>query len=161
MAPIPPPPPPGARPTADLLVGSRFEAQFLGAGGANPLDIYFRRISGLSATVETFSLGEGGENGFTRQLPRRISRSNLVLERGVVVRSPLAADIGLAMERFKFKPGNLLIKVLGATGRPAAIWMFNKAYPVRWSLADLDAGEDQVLIETVEVAYTLMRKLDP
>jgi hypothetical protein len=112
----------------------------------------------------TTELAQGGrpERLYTRQLPRRIDYAATSCSSAAWSASPRSPlDIGLAMERFKFKPGNLLIKVLGATGRPAAIWMFNKAYPVRWSLADLDAGEDQVLIETVEVAYTLMRKLDP
>ena len=131
----------------------------MAAGGPNPLDIRFRRVSGLGATVETFSLGEGGENCFTHQLPRRVSRSNIVLEREFVVRSPLATSIGMAMEQFKFKPGNLIIKLLGETGQLVTSWVLQKAYPVRWSLADLDAGEDQVLIDTIEVAYTVMRTL--
>lgn len=131
----------------------------MGAGGPNQLDIRFRKVSGLSATVETYSLGEGGENCFTHQLPTRINRGNITLERGFVVRSPLTSDITRALEQFKFNPGNVMIKLLGETGRLLTSWLLHRAYPVRWSLADLDAGDDQVLIDTVELAYTVVRTM--
>jgi phage tail-like protein len=160
MAPTPSPPPPAARrAAAEPLLGCRFEVQFMGASGPNELDIRFRRVSVLSATVDTYALGEGGENGFTHQLPRRISRGNLVLERGFIVGSRLTTDVAQAMEQFRFKPGTVMVKLLGETGLPLMSWMFFKAYPVRWSIADLDAGDDQVLIDTVEVAYTIARTL--
>ena len=70
--------------------GYRFGVLFL-AGGVLPnlLDIRFQKVSGLSATVETTPLKEGGQNLYTQKLPERVSYGNLVLERGFVIDSPL------------------------------------------------------------------------
>ena len=61
--------------------GYRFSVIFL-AGGVvpNPLDIRFQKVSELSATVETTSLKEGGQNLYTHKLPEQVSYQNLVLE---------------------------------------------------------------------------------
>jgi hypothetical protein len=37
--------------------------------------------------------------------------------------------------------------------------MFVQAFPVRWSTADLDASRDEVLIDTLELAYTRMQAI--
>lgn len=144
--------------TDGLALGFRFVVQFLGKAGPNPIDIRFSRVSGLSATVETATIHEGGENRFSHQLPRRVSRSNLVLERGLVVdRSPLGVDVDAAFGQFKFRPGSVMVKLLGEQGRTRMTWQLHRAYPVRWSLADLDASQEQVLIDTLELAYTHVR----
>ena len=88
---------------SDLVLGYRFSVLFL-AGGIlpNPLDIRFQKVRGLSATVETTPLKEGGQNLYTHKLPERVSYENLVLERGVVIGSPLNLEFNAAMSLFKF-----------------------------------------------------------
>ncbi|MBC7974385.1 MAG: phage tail protein, partial [Myxococcales bacterium] len=85
----------------DLVLGSRFAAVFF-VGGIlpNPLDIRFQRVSGLSATIETTTVGEGGQNLYTHRLPRRVGYNNLVLERGFVIGSPLNIEFNIAMSLF-------------------------------------------------------------
>jgi phage tail-like protein len=138
----------------------RFAVFFL-AGGAvpNPIDIRFQRVSGLSATIETHTVNEGGQNLYTHRLPRKVSYSNLVLERGFVVGSPLNLEFNAAMSLFKFAPSNVMVTLFNETAVPQAAWLFIKAYPVRWSTADLDAGQDKILIDTLELAYTRMQAM--
>lgn len=58
----------------DLVLGSRFAAIFFVGGVVpNPLDIRFQRVSGLSATIETTTVHEGGQNLYSHRLPKRIS----------------------------------------------------------------------------------------
>lgn len=141
-------------------LGFRF-AVFFFVGGVvpNPLDIRFQRVSGLSARIETHTVNEGGQNLYTHRLPRRVQYENLVLERGFVVGSLLNVELNLVMTTFKFAPSNVLVTLLGEDGAPLAGWMFMKAYPVRWSTSDLDASNEQLAIDTIELAYTSMQTL--
>jgi phage tail-like protein len=142
----------------DLPLGFRFSVVFFVLGVLpNPLDIRFQRVRGLSAQVDTTSLHEGGQNLYTQKLPTGISYGNLTLERGIVLGSPLALEINVALSLFRFRPSNVLVTLLDGTGIPLSAWFFYKAYPVRWSTADLDANDKSVLIETIELAYARMQ----
>jgi phage tail-like protein len=138
----------------------RFGVFFL-AGGLipNPLDIRFQKVSGLNARVETTTVNEGGQNLYAHRMPRRVSYDNLVLERGFVVGSPLNIEFNAAMSAFKFAPSNVIVTLFSEGAVPLAAWMFIKAWPVRWATADLNATEDRVLIDTLELAYTRMQAL--
>src|ERR1044071_4797929 len=136
----------------DLILGSRFTAMFFAGGTVpNPIDLRFQRVSGLSATIETTTVHEGGQNLYAHRLPRRVDYRNLVLERGFVVKSKLNVEFDAAMTGFRFAPSNVMITLLDSGGAPLAAWMFVKAFPVRWETADLSAREDQVLIDTLEL----------
>jgi len=143
---------------ADLILGFRFGVFFF-AGGVipNPLDIRFAKVSGLSAEIQTTTVAEGGENLYTHRLPERVEYGNLVLERGIVVASPLNEEINAALSIFKFSPSNVMVTLFSEARVPLASWMFLKAYPVKWSTSDLDAGEGRVAIDTLELAYTRMQ----
>ncbi len=138
----------------------RFAVFFLIGGVVpNPLDVRFQRVSGLSARVDTQTLNEGGQNLYTHKLPTRIGYDNLTLERGFVVGSLLNVEFNATMSLFKFAPSNVMVTLLDETGIPLAAWMFFKAYPVRWATADLNASDERVLIDTLELAYTRMQAL--
>lgn len=132
----------------------RFIVHFL-VGGAVPnfIDILFQKVSGLGTTVNTVSVEEGGQNLYTQQLPTKVEHGNLVLERGLVTPSPLAVELNIAMTMFKFAPSNILISLLDNTYLPISTWLCIKAYPVGWSVSDLDARENAVVIETMEFTY--------
>lgn len=139
-------------------LGFRFGVLFL-AGGAipNPVDIFFQKVSGLSSTVETAAIEEGGQNLYTQMLPKRIKYDNLVLERGVVVGSPLVVEFNVTMSLFKFSTSNVLVTLLDNTRIPIAAWLFLRAYPVKWTVSDLDANANSVVIETMELSYQSMQ----
>lgn len=139
-------------------LGFRFGVLFFALGVMpNPLDIMFQKVSGLGSTVETSPIEEGGQNLYTQKLPKKISYENLVLERGVVVGSPLVIEFNVAMSLFKFAPSNVLVTLLDNTRIPISAWLFMKAYPVKWSVSDLDATANSVVIEHMELAYQRMQ----
>jgi phage tail-like protein len=157
---LPLPPPLSLDQLTGPPLGFRFAVFFLARGVLpNPLDIRFQRVSGISATIETRTVDEGGQNLYSHRLPKKIGYSNLILERGFVVGSQLNLEFELAMSLFKFTPSNVLVTLLGETAIPLAGWLFVAAYPVRWATADLLASSDQVLIDTLELAYTRMQPL--
>ena len=141
-------------------LGYRFGAFFF-AGGfiPNPLDIRFKKVSGLDITVGMKTLEEGGVNLFKRQLPERVEFGNLVLERGLVVGSPLVIEFNVAMSFFKFAPSNVLVTLLDDTSIPIAGWLFLKAFPAKWAVSPLDAESNTVVIETMELAYERMQPI--
>ena len=144
--------------SSDLLLGFRFGVYFF-AGGVQPnsLDIRFQKVTGLSAPVKTTALVEGGQNLYTQQLPAGVEHGHLVLERGMVVGSPLNLEFNAAMSLFKFAPSNVLVTLFNASMTPVSAWFFLKAYPVRWSTSDLDAGDASLLVDTLELAYARMQ----
>lgn len=144
----------------DLVLGSRFAVVFFAAGiMPNPIDIRFQRASGLSATVETGTIVEGGQNLYSHRVPKRVGYKNLLLERGFMVGSPLNIEFNVAMSLFKFVTSNVLVSVLDEDSAPLAAWLFLKAFPVRWETADLGAAEDRLLIDTLELSFTSMLAL--
>ena len=140
-------------------LGFRFGVSFFpgGADKPNPIDFMFQKVSGLGSTVDVETVDEGGQNLYTQSLPKRIQYGNLVLERGLVVGSPLGIEFNVAMSLFKFIPSNVLVTLLDHTSLPIAGWLFWKAYPVKWSVSDLDATATAVVIETMELTYQRMQ----
>lgn len=145
-------------------LGFRFDVLFFAGGGnlkprdiLKPLDIMFQKVSGLGSTVETAPVEEGGQNLYTQKLPTKISYENLVLERGLVVGSPLATEFNKAMSLFQFSPTNILVTLLDHTRIPISAWLFMKAFPVKWSVSDLDATANSVVIEHMELTYQCMQ----
>ena len=145
----------------ELILGFRFGVFFFSGGETqNLLDIRFAKVSGLSAEVETIPVIEGGENLYTHRLPHRVDHGNLVLERGLVVRSRLKDELTAALTTFRFSLSNVIVTLYDDAKEPQAAWMFHNAYPVKWSTSDLDASDGKLMIETMELAYTRMQAME-
>jgi phage tail-like protein len=74
----------------------------------------------------------------------------------MVVGSPLNIEFNAALTMFKFYPSNVLVTVFDENKVPMAGWLFTKAFPVRWATSTLDAGRNEVAIDTMELAYARM-----
>jgi phage tail-like protein len=136
---------------ADPIIGMRFGVFFFASGVIpNPLDIRFQKVTGLSTTLETEPLREGGQNLYQHKLPLGVRFDNLVLERGMVVGSPLNLEFNTTLSLFRFSTSNVLVTLLGENKLPLAAWLFMKAYPVKWSTSDLDAAQPGLVIDRME-----------
>ena len=140
-----------------LHVDYRFGVYFL-AGGAvpNPFDLRFQSVSGISADISTSDVREGGQNLYTHRLPDRVNYGNLILTRGLIVGSPLNTEFNTAMSLLKFSPSNVVVTLLGTDGfpTPGASWLFLKSFPVKWATSDLSGSNNDIVIDTMELAYT-------
>lgn len=147
-------------PQIDLLAAFRFSVVFLMGGAVpNPTEIRFQRVSGLSAEITTTTLVEGGQNLYAHRLPERVDYGNLVLERGRMLVSQIDAVSNVAFSLFEFAPYNVIVTLHGEAGEPLSAWLFLKAYPVQWSTSDLDATKTELVIDTLELAYSRMQQL--
>lgn len=133
-------------------VGFQFSVDFLDLSSTDK-DTCFQSVSGLSSTMETETIIEGGENRFAHQLPVRLRTSDLVLKRGVVKDSMVIAWCRNAFERFTFKPITLVVKLLDEEQKPLISWNVVHVWPKKWVTSELNAGKSEVLIETLELNY--------
>ncbi len=53
----------------------------------------------------------------------------------------------------------ITISLLDKEGAPIYTWVCTKAYPVKWEAEALDAEKNSVLIESVEFAYKILKRL--
>jgi phage tail-like protein len=148
--------------------GFYFTVQVLGSALAlaalTDIDSSFQEVSGIEAKFETESVAEGGENRFVHQLPKPARYPNLVLKRGIVTMDSFLSvwvgqtvGSGLALP---ILPQNLLVTLLGSSGLPLVAWGFINAYPVRWQVAPLNAMDDKVLIESLELSYNYFEMIN-
>ena len=130
-------------------LGFHFRVEFDNIDG----EFEFQSVSGLTVTLETESIAEGGENRFKHKLPVKTSYPNLVLKRGLLVDSALTEWCRKAVEGFDITPTNIVISLLNEDHEPLMTWNVVHAYPVKWAMADFNAEESKLVIETIELAY--------
>jgi len=133
-------------------IGFHFSVEFTGLSTSKS-DHQFQSVAGLSVDVETEEITEGGENRFKHKIPVRTKYPNLVLKRGLLVDSKVIDWCKDAVENFEFKPIDLLVKLLNEKHEPLLSWNIVHAYPIKWSIADFNAQESKVVIETIELVY--------
>ncbi|WP_298293094.1 phage tail protein [uncultured Litoreibacter sp.] len=134
------------------------------AGTSTGIDAGFSEVSGLNAEVELNEVIEGGENRFVHKLPGRVKNTNIVLKRGqMVATSPLfkwckeTLEGGLAKP---IKPQTVVVSLLDQTQKPMLAWSLDRAWPVKWQVAEFKANGNDLAIETMELAYAAVtRKL--
>lgn len=121
--------------------------------GDNAIDARFQSVSGLSAEVQTETYREGGENRFEHILPVRSSYSNLTLKRGLITDSELITWFTDTFETMQVEPVTLDILLLNENSEPLISWNVVHAWPKKWSMSDLDAEQNAIAIETLELHY--------
>jgi len=133
-------------------VGFHFKVEFTGIS-AKKNDHQFQSVSGLSVDLETEEIAEGGENRFKHKIPVRTKYPNLVLKRGMLLDSGVITWCRKAMEDFEIEPINLTVSLLDEKHEALQTWKVTHAYPVKWNVGDLNAEENKIVIETLELSY--------
>lgn len=130
-------------------LGYHFRVEFNHIEG----EFQFQSVSGLQVELETEQVPEGGENRFTHKLPVRTRFPNLVLKRGLLVNSELIKWCRDAVEDYNIRPVNLTVSLLNQEHEPLITWNVVHAWPVKWAMADFNAEESKIAIETIELVY--------
>lgn len=144
------------------ITSFNFYVDFMG-GEKTISECSFQEVSGLSAEMQTEEVNEGGENRFSYKLPKGMKYPNLILKRGMIDESSVLRDWlndsfigGLAKE---VNPRDIFIDLMDADGNLCMGWTVYGAYPVKWELSTLSAENNQLAIETLEMAYTFFEKI--
>lgn len=119
----------------------------------NADDVCFTEVSGLSVEMGTEEIAEGGENRFIQKYPTRNKYPELVLKRGLLVKSEILDWILKCLEDYQIEPKDIFIKLLNEKHQPLLTWNVVKAYPTKWSVSDLNASNNAVVIESLQLFY--------
>jgi phage tail-like protein len=112
----------------------------------------FAEVVVPSAEIAVVEYREGADKtSATRKLPGRVSYGNVVLKRGIT------ADLSLyqwfrAVSQGDFQPRNALIVLLDAQREDVRRWLARDAWPVKYHGPALNAKNNEVAIETLELA---------
>lgn len=144
------------------LPGYHFVVVFVHPLLATPIDMGFQSVTGLEVSINTETQAEGGENRFAHALPGRQTFSNLTLKRGLKpLPSPLTNWCLDALLNFNVMPANLLVNLLGPEHVPLRTWSVVGAYPVKWSVSEFNAEQNQLAVETLELKYRYFTPIVP
>jgi len=132
---------------ADPYVGFRFRVEVLGlqVGG-------FSQVTGLEREVQTEDFREGGVNDYTHKLATVTRYPNLSLRRGIADATELwqwHQDV----VNGKIERRQISVVLTDALGSEKWRWVFDKAYPVKWSGSELNATTNTVFVENIEFVH--------
>jgi phage tail-like protein len=112
---------------------------------------FFTQVQGLSAQVDVMEYPEGGRNDYVHKLPTRIKHTNLTLKRGLTKEGALLA--WLKQTVVQAKPAEMSLTLCDYEGKPIQTWSFAGAYPVKWTGPDANAGGNEMMTESLEIAH--------
>jgi phage tail-like protein len=116
-------------------------------------DVRFQSVSGLSVEYDFESYKEGGENRFEHKLPVRTKYADLVLKRGMLLDSSVIKWFLDAFNNRIFKPATITVNLMNEKSEPLRSWNVVDAIPKKWLVSDLNATENGIVVETMELAY--------
>ncbi|WP_079435315.1 phage tail protein [Zoogloea sp. LCSB751] len=134
-------------------VGFHFKVEVLGLARAVDDDVRFTDVGGLSLEVATEEVPEGGENRYIQRYPVRSKYPDLVLKRGLLKDSAIWEWIRDGIENLDIKPKNVDVKLLNDRHEPLVTWHLVGAWPVKWSVSDLSASANAIVVESLQLAY--------
>jgi phage tail-like protein len=112
----------------------------------------FSECSGLQLETDVQDYLEGGVNGFVRKLPTRTKQANLRLRRGIVDRTLWDWYYDLTQGVVRRRSGSVVVHDPSG-GQDVAEWRFVEAFPSKWLGPELNATQNQVAVETVELCH--------
>jgi phage tail-like protein len=112
----------------------------------------FSECSGLEMTLQPEEYKEGGNNGGVLKFTGRTTWANVTLKRGIT------ASTELWDWHFSFVEGHGrrrdgVIVLLDAARTPVQAWYFRRGLPVKYTGASLNATQNSVAIEAIEIAH--------
>jgi phage tail-like protein len=122
-------------------------------GNSQPNEASFQSASGLSVEYDTEEWKEGGENRFTHKLPVRTKYADLVLKRGLLAGSTTVQWLLDAFRERVFVPKTVTVTLMNEKSEPLRTWSVVHAVPKKWTVSDFNAGENAVVVETLELSY--------
>ena len=116
-------------------------------------DVRFQTVSGLAVEYDMDEYKEGGENRFTHKLPVRTKYADLVLKRGMLTDSGVIQWCFDAFRDRQFTPADVNVILMNEKSEPLRAWKIAHAVPKKWLVSDLNAAENSIVIETLELSY--------
>jgi phage tail-like protein len=119
----------------------------------------FQEAKGLGADLEVTTYAEGGVNDYVHQLPVRHSWTRISLRRGLALGRGLWEwyEAGLTQSLGARRDGAIIL--LSTEGIPMVAWEFYGGIAAKWSGPELNAMQNAIAIEGVEIAHHGVRQV--
>jgi phage tail-like protein len=118
----------------------------------------FSEVTGLQMELDSQEYQEGGENSFVHKFPSRAKQTNLTLKRGIVDRAMWDWFYDLTQGTVKFRGGRITLH--DPSGNQVVMeWEFKGAFPTKWVGPDLNATQNSVAVETLELAHQGLKRV--
>jgi phage tail-like protein len=112
----------------------------------------FSECSGLEMSMKVEEYNEGGNNGAVLKFPGRVSFGNLTLKKGQGTSSALWDwHYSFVVGRGKRRDG--LIVLLNELHVPNNIWYFRRGLPLKYTGPAMNATQNSVAIESIEISH--------
>jgi phage tail-like protein len=112
----------------------------------------FSECSGIEMSMKVEDYNEGGRNGETLRFPNRVSWSNIILKKGMGIGTAMWAwHYGFVQGTGRRRDGTIML--LNELKVPVTIWYFQRGLPVKYSGPSLNATQNNVAIESIEIAH--------
>ena len=112
----------------------------------------FSECTGLEMSLQVEEYKEGGRNSEVLKFPTRVTWSNITLKKGIGVGAELWDwHYGFAEGKGKRRDG--IIMLLNDLRVPNNIWYFRRGLPVKYAGPALNATQNNVAIESIEIAH--------
>jgi phage tail-like protein len=136
----------------DPLAAFRFAIELDGLPVAG-----FSECSGLQMEIEVKDYNEGGLNSHVHRFPGRSKQGSLTLKRGIVDRDLWTWYYDLTQGQVQLRGGSITVKDPSG-GTDVMVWEFTDAFPNKWIGPDLNASQNNVAVETLELAYQTLKR---
>ncbi len=112
----------------------------------------FSECTGLEMSLDVKDYEEGGRNGAVLKFPTRVKWANITLKKGI------GASTALWDWHYSFAEGkgtrrDGMIVLLTDLKLPHNIWFFRRGLPIKYSAPALNATQNNVAIEALEIAH--------
>lgn len=125
-------------------------------------EVLCKEVSGLTTEMELETISEAGQNAYPLQLPKQMKHPNLVLKQALLPKDCAAITWikGILEGDFinKITPKQVIVNLMGQDKAVLYTWTCENAFPVKWEVDSLDAEKNNVLMETLEFAYSSLKR---
>jgi phage tail-like protein len=111
----------------------------------------FSECSGLEMSLKTEDYREGGGNGGVLHFPTRVEWTAITLKKGIAGTALWDWHYGFVEGRGKRRDG--VIALLNSQKLPANIWYFRRGLPTKYSGPQLNAAQNSVAVEAIEISH--------
>lgn len=112
----------------------------------------FSECTGLEMQLDVEEYREGGRNGEVLQFPTRVKWGKITLKKGFASSGALWDwHYGFAEGNGKRRDG--VIALMNTLHIPMQAWYFRRGLPVRYTAPSLNASQNAVAIESIEIAH--------
>jgi phage tail-like protein len=120
----------------------------------------FSECQGLEASMKVEEYNEGGNNACVLKFPGRFSWSNITLKRGIATSSSLW-DWSYSFVQGRGKRRDGVIALLSERMLPSNVWYFRRGLPLKYSGPQMSATQNNVAIESIEIAHEGLLEMTP